>query len=165
MNIDMNDIRHAKIAQLLEIAWDCNLADSEDAHGWTIPKMATSVVCPLHNAVRGLLDADYNDYLNAHAAALDGGKQPMLRCDFKDEVMLRFDDNRVGGGRNKKASVTHFINCVIADNPPTKERSDFWEAIGLKLLLPLSNRRLHVHRPIYRWRFAPAFQPQICGHI
>ena len=89
MNIDMNDIRHAKIAQLLDLAWDCNMADSEDAYGWTIPKMANSVVCPLHRAIRGLLDADYNDYLNAHAAALDGGKQPMLRCDFKDEVMLR----------------------------------------------------------------------------
>ena len=127
MNIDMNDIRHAKIAQLLDLAWDCNMADSEDAYGWTIPKMANSVVCPLHRAIRGLLDADYNDYLNAHAAALDGGKQPMLRCDFKDEVMLRFDDNHVGNGRNKKASVTHFINCVIADNPPTKERSDFWD--------------------------------------
>mgnify|MGYP003132471629 CR=1 FL=1 len=124
MNTIMNDIRHAKIADLLDLAWDCNMADSEDAYGWTIPKMATSVVCPLHRAIRGLLDADYNDYLNAHAAALDGGKQPMLRSDFKDEIMLRFDDNRVHG---KPHAVTHFINCVIADNPPTAERSDFWE--------------------------------------
>ena len=120
MNIAMKDIRHVKIAQLLDLAWDCNLADSEDAQGWTIPKMANSVVCPLHQAIRGLLDADYNDYLNAHAAALDGGKQPMFRSDFKDAVMLRFDDNHVVASH----SVTHFINCVIADNPPTAEQPD-----------------------------------------
>ena len=122
MNIAMNDIRHVKIAQLLDLAWDCNLADSEDAQGWTIPKMANSVVCPLHNAVRGLLDADYNDYLNAHAAALDGGKQPMLRSDFKDAVMMQFNDDMVVA----PYAVTSSINIVINDNPPT-ERSDFWE--------------------------------------
>ena len=114
----MNDIRHARIADILDLANDCNLADSENAYDWTIPKMATSVVCPLHRAVRGLLDADYNDYLNAHAAAINGGKQPMLLSDFKEEIMMRFDDNRVYGKPN---AVTHNINCVIADNPPTLE--------------------------------------------
>ena len=104
-DIMMTDYRHAKIAELLAIAWACNAADSENAPEWTTPSMAGDVVNPLFKAVRGLLDADYDDWLVA------GGTGELMRSDFKDQVCDQIMNNDVQEGYN----VTSIINYVLGD--------------------------------------------------
>lgn len=111
------EFRHIKIAELLDLKMVCNMSDTEEAYGWTTPSMAYSVCNPLHMAVRGMLDADYDNYLDAHAEAIDGGKQPMPRSEFKEAVMEQFNDDIVVAPH----AVTSSINIVINDNPPTGE--------------------------------------------
>ena len=106
-DIIMTEYRHAKIAELLAIIWSCNVADSDNPDqrpAWTSPKMANSVVCPLFQAVRGLLDADYDDWLVA-------GGTNMMRSEFKDRVIESLIDNNTQEGYN----VTSIINYVLGD--------------------------------------------------
>jgi len=106
-DIVMTEYRHNKIAELLAIIWACNDADSDNADhrpAWTSPKMANSVVCPLFQAVRGLLDADYDEWLIA-------GGTNMVRSEFKDKVVEQIMDNTVQEGYN----VTSIINFVLGD--------------------------------------------------
>jgi hypothetical protein len=67
--------------------------------------MAGNVVNPLFNAVRGLLDADYDDWLVA------GGTGELMRSDFKDRVCDQIMDNGTQEGYN----VTSIINYVLGD--------------------------------------------------
>ena len=104
-DIIMTEYRHAKIADLLAIMWACNAADSDNAPEWTRPEMASSVVCPLFQAVRGLLDADYDDWL------IGGGTGELMRSDFKDQVIDQIMNDSVQEGYN----VTSIINYVLGD--------------------------------------------------
>jgi hypothetical protein len=104
-DIMMTEYRHAKIAELLAIAWACNAADSENAPEWTTPSMAGDVVNPLFKAVRGLLDADYDDWLVA------GGTGELMRSGFKDQVCDQIMNERTQEGYN----VTSIINYVLGD--------------------------------------------------
>lgn len=104
-DIMMTEYRHAKIAELLTIIWACNAADSDNAPEWTTPSMAGDVVNSLFKAVRGLLDADYDDWL------IGGGTGELMRSDFKDQVELQIMNNDVQEGYN----VTSIINYVLGD--------------------------------------------------
>ena len=104
-DIMMTEYRHAKIADLLVIAWACKAADSDNAPEGTTPSMAGDVVNSLFKAVRGLLDADYDDWLVA------GGTGELMRSDFKDRVCDQIMDNNTQEGYN----VTSIINFVLGD--------------------------------------------------
>ena len=100
-----NEYRHQKIAELLTIMWSCNLADSNDhAPTWTIPKMAHSVVCPLVQAIKAMLDPEYDDFLI-------GGGLDLSRSDFKEAVLTMIFDEDVQEGYK----VTSIINFVLAE--------------------------------------------------
>jgi len=101
-----NEYRHEKIAELLAIMWSCNLADSNDhAPSWTIPKMSHSVVCPLIEAIKAMLDPEYDDFL------IGGGLKQLSRSDFKEAVLNGFFDDHIQEGYK----VTSVINFVLAE--------------------------------------------------
>jgi len=104
-NTTMRAYRHQKIADLLAIMWACNAADSDNAPEWTTPSMAGDVVTPLFKAVKGLLDADYDDWLVA------GGTGELMRSDFKDQVIDKIMNDTVQEGYN----VTSIIDYVLAN--------------------------------------------------
>jgi hypothetical protein len=100
-----NEYRHEKIAELLAIMWSCNLADSNDhAPSWTIPKMSHSVVCPLIEAIKAMLDPEYDDFLI-------GGGLGLSRSDFKEAVLNGFFDDHIQEGYK----VSSIINFVLAE--------------------------------------------------
>ena len=103
-NTTMRAYRHQKIADILAIAWACNDADSDNPPKWTTPSMAGDVVTPLFKAVRGLLDADHDDWLVA-------GGTNFIRSDFKDQVIDQITDDSVQEGYN----VTLIIDYVLAN--------------------------------------------------
>jgi len=105
-NTTIREYRHQKIADILAIAWACNDADSDNAPKWTTPSMAGDVVTPLFKAVRGLLDADYDDWLVAIGAG-----RTLMRSDFKDQVIVRITDDSIQEGYN----VTSIIDYVLAN--------------------------------------------------
>ena len=104
-NTTMRAYRHQKIADILAIAWACNDADSDNAPKWTTPSMAGDVVTPLFKAVRGLLDADYDDWMVA------GGTGELMRSDFNDQVCNQIIDDSVQEGHK----VTSIIDYVLAN--------------------------------------------------
>jgi len=104
-DIMMTEYRHAKIAELLAIMWACNAADSDNPPTWTRPAMAGTVCNPLMKAVRGLLNADYDDWL------IGGGTGELMRSDFNDQVIDQIMNNTVQEGYN----VTSIINYVLGD--------------------------------------------------
>jgi len=113
-DIIMTEYRHAKIAELLAIIWACNAADSDNAPAWTTPKMAGDVVNSLFKAVRGLLDADYDDWLvvggtDEQYEKLFGDR--LTRSGFKDQVCDQIMNDSVQEGYN----VTSIINYVLGD--------------------------------------------------
>ena len=116
-DIVMTEYRHNKIAELLAIIWACNNADSDNADhrpAWTSPKMASSVVSPLFQAVRGLLDADYDDWLISGGTDEQYEKlfgERMMRSEFKDKVVEQIMSDTVQEGYN----VTSIINFVLGD--------------------------------------------------
>jgi len=104
----MTEYRHTKIAELLSIMWACNNADSDNPDhrpAWTTPAMAGDVVNPLFKAVRGLLDADYDDWLVA------GGTGELTRSAFKNRVTEQIIDNNTQEGYG----VTQAVNIVLND--------------------------------------------------
>ena len=107
MTITSNEYRHQKIAELLAIMWSCNLADSDNhAPDWTIPKMSHSVVVPLIQAIKAMLDPEYDDFL------IGGGLKQLSRSDFKEAVLTMFFDDDVQESYN----VTSIINFVLSEH-------------------------------------------------
>mgnify|MGYP003116410997 CR=1 FL=1 len=100
-----NEYRHQKIAELLAIMWQCNDADSNDhAPNWTIPKMSHSVVEPLIQAIKAMLDPEYDDFLI-------GGGLELSRSDYKEKVLNGFFDDHCQDARD----VTSIIDFVLVE--------------------------------------------------
>ena len=109
MTDNMTAYRHEKIAELLIIIWACNAADSDNPDhrpAWTTPAMAGDVVNPLFKAVKGLLDADYDDWL------IGGGTGELMRSAFKDRVIEQIIDNPA---TSSGGNVTSIINSVLRE--------------------------------------------------
>jgi len=94
----MTEYRHAKIADLLAIAWACNAADSDNPPAWTRPAMAGDVVTSLFKAVRGLLNADFYIYDDVDQL-------------IEEVITMLIDDNA-----QFDYQVTSAVNFVISDN-------------------------------------------------
>ncbi len=113
-NTTMRAYRHQKIADILAIAWACNAADSDNPPEWTTPKMAGDVVTPLFKAVRGLLDADYDDWLVAGGTDEQYEKlfgERMTRSGFKDQVIDQITSDSVQEGYK----MTSIIDYILAN--------------------------------------------------
>lgn len=127
MTDNMTAYRHEKIAELLIMIWACNNADSDNPDhrpAWTSPKMTTSVVCPLFQAVRGLLDADYDDWLISGGTDEQYEKlfgKRMMRSEFKDRVIEVIIDNPA---TSTGANVTSIINFVLDECDPDPVKYD-----------------------------------------
>ena len=104
-----NILRHEKIAELLVMFWECNLASADEKElrpDWTIPKMEVTVCHALSQAIRGMLDADYDEWL------ISGGTGTLSRGDFKEKVINYFIDYN----STAQIQVSHAINTVITNN-------------------------------------------------
>lgn len=102
-----NILRHEKIAELLVIFWECNLASADEKEvrpNWTIPKMESTVCNALSQAIRGMLDADYDGWL------ISGGIG-MTRSEFKEKVMEYLIDNEA----QDQFTVSHAIQMAIEE--------------------------------------------------
>ena len=104
-----NILRHKKIAELLVIFWDANLASADEQEvrpDWTSSGMEDTVCNGLSQAVRGMLDADYNEFIGSQF------NERISRSEFKEKVMEYLMDNEV----KDQFTVSHAIIHVYAEH-------------------------------------------------
>ena len=94
-----NIIRHQKIAELLVIFWECNLADKKLLPDWTSSGMEDTVCNGLSQAIRGMLDADYDFYPQF--------SKKISRSEFKEKVMEYLMDNFAKDQSTVSDAITH----------------------------------------------------------
>lgn len=107
-----NILRHQKIAELLVIFWECNLASADEKEvrpDWTIPKMESTVCNALTQAIRGMLDADYDEFI---VSRISVPNVKISRSDFKEKVMEYLIDNEA----KDQFIVSHAITHVYSEN-------------------------------------------------
>ena len=103
-----NTLRHKKIAELLVIFWECNLADAEEKElrpDWTSSGMEGTVCNGLSQAIRGMLDADYDEFITSRF------NERISRSEFKEKVMEYLMDNFA----KDQFTVSHAITHVYAE--------------------------------------------------
>lgn len=103
-----NILRHQKIAELLVIYWECNLASSDEKElrpDWTSSGMESKVCNGLSQAIRGMLDADYDELI---ASQLN---ERILRSEFKEKVIECLMDNFA----QDQFTVSHAIQMAIEE--------------------------------------------------
>lgn len=108
-----NILRHQKIAELLVIYWDCNLADADEKElrpDWTSSGMEDTVCNGLSQAIRGMLDADYDEFIAPQF------NKKISRSEFKEKVMEYLMHNEV----KDQFFVSHAITHVYAEQMALK---------------------------------------------